>query len=61
MLFPCGRLPHAFIADHTPHRARTQWPLSVLIAAVANQLGVCQSFPPGKTAQMVAAAAVFWS
>ena len=27
MLFPCGRLPHTFTTDHTPHCAHTQWPL----------------------------------
>ncbi len=49
MFFPCGRLPHTFTADHTPHRARTQWPLGVLIAALAMQLGIRQFFPRGKT------------
>lgn len=49
MFFPCGRLPHTFTADHTPRRAHTQWPLGVLIAAVAMQLGIHQSFPLGKT------------
>lgn len=49
MLFPCGRLPQTFTADHTPHRTRTRWPLGVLIATLAMQLGICQSFPPGKT------------
>ncbi len=49
MLFPCGRLPHTFTANHTPRRARTQWPLGVLIAALAMQLGIRRPFPPGKT------------
>lgn len=49
MLFPCGRLPHPFTADHPPRRARMQWPLGVLAAALAMQLGIRQSFPPGKT------------
>jgi hypothetical protein len=49
MLFPCGRLPHPFTADHTPRRTCTQWPLGALIAALALRLGIRQSFPPGKT------------
>ena len=49
MLFPCGRLPHTFTADCTPRRTHTQWPLGVLIAALATQLCIRQSFPPGKT------------
>ncbi len=48
MFFPCGRLPHTFTADHTPRRTRTQWPLGVLIATLAIQLGIRQSFRPGK-------------
>ena len=52
MLFPCGQLPHTFTADHTPRGTRTQWPLGVLIAALAMQLGIRQSFPSGRTCSL---------